>query len=159
MIYSAEFSEDGNDRYILNRIWDKNKPTLGFILLNPSTANKTNNDQTINKIINYVKKWKIYGGFFVCNIYSFITSDKTLLNKEFKTTYLNSFKDLKNRKYIKQMINSVDKIIYAWGYTGKEPKWLSKLVDEPYCINTLKNGQPGHPSRAKSDLLFKLYNR
>jgi hypothetical protein len=32
------------------------------------------------------------------------------------------------------MINSVDKIIYAWGYTGKEPKWLSKLVDEPYCI-------------------------
>jgi hypothetical protein len=56
MIYSAEFSEDGIDRYILSRIWDKNKPTLGFILLNPSTANKTNNDQTINKIINYVKK-------------------------------------------------------------------------------------------------------
>ena len=159
MVGDAKFSKDGNDRYLLSRIWDDNKPKLGFIMLNPSIANKTNNDQSINRIINYVKKWKIYGGFFVCNIYSFITSDKRLLNKEFKITYLNSFKDLENRNYIKQMINLVDKIIYAWGYTGKEPKWLYELVDEPYCINTLKNKQPEHPSRAKSDLLFKLYNR
>lgn len=42
----AIFSDDRDYRYRLWRTWDVDLPLVGFIMLNPSTADETEDDQT-----------------------------------------------------------------------------------------------------------------
>ena len=46
----ADFSPDRKHRYSLWRIWDRSKPLVMFIGLNPSTANESDNDPTIRSV-------------------------------------------------------------------------------------------------------------
>ena len=157
MISPSTFYKDRQYRYTLERIWDKNKPYVLFIMINPSTANEINNDNTINKINNNINK-NIYGGFYIGNIYPIVSSSQRALNKNFKNTFSNSPEYTENIINIKKMILLVDKVIYAWGYKGKEPEWLREIVNKTYCINTLKNNQPAHPLKLIS-FEFKQYRK
>tara|TARA_B100000768_G_scaffold159446_1_gene158501 strand:- start:221 stop:511 length:291 start_codon:yes stop_codon:yes gene_type:complete len=75
---SAILSEDRVYRWELERIWDDNKPRIGVIMLNPSTADENEDDRTIKKIIKFTKAWG-YGGLKVCNIYAYRATDPTEL--------------------------------------------------------------------------------
>lgn len=63
--FGADFSNDRKYRYALWRIWDRTKPLVMFIGLNPSTANETENDPTI-KSVGRISKNNGYGGFSTC---------------------------------------------------------------------------------------------
>ena len=52
---SAVFSQDRKYRYVLTRVWDKNKPMLVFVGLNPSIADETKDDPTIKKCIKFAQ--------------------------------------------------------------------------------------------------------
>lgn len=52
---NADISECQNYRYSLERVWDQNKPIIGFIGLNPSTADSTEDDATIRRCIQFAK--------------------------------------------------------------------------------------------------------
>jgi len=72
MIKGAVF--EGKRRYRLWRIWEKKKPLLLYVLLNPSHADADANDRTVAKLIQFTKNGG-YGGFYLGNIHSYITSN------------------------------------------------------------------------------------
>lgn len=70
----AEFSECGTYRYMLWRVWDETLPPLGVILLNPSTADATNDDPTVARCTNRARRLQ-RGGLIVGNLYGFRATD------------------------------------------------------------------------------------
>ena len=131
----AVISDDNKYRYKLSRIWDNEKPTVLFIMLNPSTADSDVDDPTIHRVINFAKSWG-YGGVFVGNLYAFRSTNPKVLK------HVGDPIGKDNIHHIQELIELSDKVVYAWGNMKKEPKWLKELVTEPYYIDISKNGIP-----------------
>jgi hypothetical protein len=149
---NAIISEDKKYRYELSRIWDKEKPKVLFIMLNPSTADSEIDDPTIRRVVNFAKSWG-YGGVFVGNLYAFRSTDPKELRWADNPVGDN------NIQHIQSLIGLTEKVIYAWGNNQKEPEWLCDVVDAPYCIDISKKGIPKHPLYLKAELHPKLYLR
>ena len=78
----ALLSKDKKYRYSLKRIWDNDKPKVLFIMLNPSLADNYQDDPTIRRLIKFAKLYG-YGGFYVGNLFSYITPyPSELLDKD-----------------------------------------------------------------------------
>ena len=144
MIRKALLSLDKTNRFFLERTWNESKKRVLYILLNPSMADSKIDDPTTKKLISFTKKWG-YGGFSLCNLYSFRTSCPKVLYKSLEKS------NKKNKEYLKTHIYKSHKIIYGWGATEKEPKWLIKLVKTPYCFGKNQNQTPKHPLYLKND--------
>ena len=119
-------------------------------MLNPSNADSNNDDPTIRRLISFSKKWG-YGGFSVCNLYSYITSSPSTL---YNTSNILGHK---NESYVKKQIKNSDRVVYAWGTTETEPYWLKKIVKTSYCIGINKNGTPRHPLYINSNAKLQNY--
>ena len=137
MIREAEFSIDKKERYSLKREWDKSKNKMLYIMLNPSLADDKNDDPTIRRLINFTKKFN-YGGFLVGNIFTTITPNPKEIDKS------KGMSD-KNFEKLLNLINKVDKIVYAWGNSVEEPQHLKELILSPKCFGKNLNGTPKHP--------------
>jgi hypothetical protein len=148
----AILSDDKKYRYQLSRIWDEDKPCILFIMLNPSTADEEYDDPTIRRVINFAHSWG-YGGVYVGNLYAFRSTDPKLLKSA-----ENPIGD-DNITHIQHMISLTTMVVYAWGNNQKEPDWLYKLVDTPYCIDVSIKKIPKHPLYLKGDLQPKLFMR
>ena len=149
---TALLSEDNIYRYQLSRIWDEEKPKILFIMLNPSTADEFVEDPTIRRVVNYAKDWG-YGGVYVGNLYAFRSTDPKGLK------CIADPIGPENINHIQTLISLVDKVIYAWGNEQKEPDWLKKIVETPYCIEISKKGIPKHPLYLKKCLIPQIYKR
>jgi hypothetical protein len=71
VIADADMSPCGRYRYTLTRVWNQINPAPAIICfagLNPSTADKTVNDHTINKEMTLAKLWGFHG-LFKINMY------------------------------------------------------------------------------------------
>jgi hypothetical protein len=66
----AKLSACGTYRYTLDRVWDSSLPVAVFVMLNPSTADASENDNTIRRCINFAKR-EGYGGITVVNLFAF----------------------------------------------------------------------------------------
>lgn len=145
----------GNYRYSLSRIWDDSLDKITFIMLNPSTADATADDKTILSCIRQAKSWG-YGGFEVVNLFSYRSTDMTVLNN----SVANVIGD-ENDKYIKLSIAEADKVILAWGNALSEkkvkvhPERASEVIKllgniPLYCIELTGIGCPKHPLYCKT---------
>jgi hypothetical protein len=77
----TETGEHGHPyRYTLSRIWDYTKPLIAWCMLNPSIADKTIDDPTIDKCIRYTWSWD-YGGFHVVNLFALVHTYPKQLTK------------------------------------------------------------------------------
>jgi len=105
---------------------------------NPSTATAEVDDKTTEIICEIAKKWN-YGKVYAGNIYPNCLHKTISLPEDIIET---------NRDYIKEMIQKVDTVVYAWGSKGNkeiEPKWLKEIMKgEPYCIGKSAKGMPKH---------------
>ena len=137
ILRKAKFSKDKKHRYELSRHWDLSKSDILFIMLNPSIANENIDDPTIKRLINFTKKFN-YGGFFVANLFTYITPYSKTLDTSSGLTKL-------NLKTIKNFVNKAEEVVYAWGNSMKEPEELKNLVENPKCFGRNLNGTPKHP--------------
>jgi len=149
---TAVLSHDNIYRYQLLRSWDEENPKILFIMLNPSTADEFVEDPTIRRVVNYAKDWG-YGGVYVGNLYAFRSTDPKGLK------CIADPVGPENITHIQTLISLVDKVIYAWGNEQKEPEWLKKIVETPYCIEISKKGIPKHPLYLKKCLIPQIYKR
>lgn len=138
----ADFSEDGKYRYRLWRIWDRTKPLVMCIGLNPSTANASKNDNTINILIRVLTQLG-YGGFYMMNCFAFITSDpKKLMH--------NPMSDEWNNDTLTVTAADCKDVIFAWGdfkvikSMGRD-KELEEMFPNAKCFGINQNGTPFHP--------------
>jgi len=135
----AIFSDDRKYRYVLYRIWDKSKPKIMFIGLNPSTANETTDDPTIRRVKSFAAAWG-YGGVYMMNLFAFVTA----YPEELKKTN-NPLGD--NDVWLGKISQKCDKTIFAWG-SFKEAIDRSKYIMKKfkgYALVLNKDGSPRHP--------------
>lgn len=135
----ALFSEDRQHRYRLWRIWDKSKPLVMFIGLNPSTANEAKNDPTIRYVVDFCKRWD-YGGVYMMNLFSVISSDPKVL-----LTCADPLRD--NDHHLTEIAEKCKDVVFAWGNFKQATDRREVIAARfPYalCI-TLRNGLPAHP--------------
>src|SRR5687768_14620957 len=74
----AIFSDCERYRYRLWRVWDKSKPRICFVMLNPSTADENQLDPTVSRC---KKRAEVlgYGGLEVVNIFALRSTDPKAL--------------------------------------------------------------------------------
>lgn len=74
MIARATFDRTRRYRYTLLRAWDRSLPRVGFVMLNPSTADATKLDPTCTRCFRYAKAWG-FGSLEVVNIFALRSTD------------------------------------------------------------------------------------
>ncbi|MFL2622501.1 MAG: DUF1643 domain-containing protein [Candidatus Marisimplicoccus sp.] len=137
ILRKAKFSNDKKHRYKLSRHWDLNKSQILYIMLNPSIGNESIDDPTIKRLISFTRKFD-YGGFFVGNLFTYITPNPKTLDTSIGLTN-------KNLNVLENLVSKVDNVVYAWGSSIEEPKEFRKFIFNPMCFGKNLNGTPKHP--------------
>ena len=144
----AKFSHFRKYRYVLWRIWDKSKPLVMFIGLNPSKADETRDDPKIKRCINFAKSW-VCGGIYVTNLFA----SRTNIPKIMKS-YDDPIEE-ENDKFIKLISKKAAIIIAAWGNEGiylNRARVIEESLSNLKCIKKNKSGEPSHPLYLKENL-------
>lgn len=145
VLSDAVLSENGVYRYSLTRIWDANAPVLVWVGLNPSTADATVNDPTIQKEVKFSKAWG-YGGLVKVNLFAFRSTDPVALNGVWDPI------GPENPAHIARAIQGRS-VLACWGASVPE-KYQSyaltlgrnlRALTATYVLGLTKHGQPRHP--------------
>lgn len=153
----AMFSQDRKYRYALWRVWDKDKPLVMFIGLNPSTANEITNDPTVRRVCRFAQDWG-FGGVYMMNLFDQVTSDP----KELETSKPPPYTLLRfdhNDLWLNAIADKCQRIIFAWG-SFEEAKEKGKEVANKfggYALGINKDGSPKHPLYVKKDVKPVIY--
>ncbi|ELZ84414.1 hypothetical protein C453_12746 [Haloferax elongans ATCC BAA-1513] len=147
----AVISEDGQYRYRLSRTWDSGKPTLAFVMLNPSTADATEDDPTIRRCINYARDWG-YGSLVVANLFGLRATDPSQLEDHPDPIGPD------NDEHLRNVCENAQQVIVAWGAKGSlhgRAEEVASMLDEPvlWALDTTMDGHPNHPLYQPKDAI------
>jgi hypothetical protein len=141
MIKSAKISDCGKFRFALGRVWDPSLLRLGFVMLNPSTADADRDDATIRKCLGFARHLG-YGSVMVTNLYAFrATSPKDLKTAGYAV-------GLDNDMWIRMMIRTVNTVVCAWGVNARghaRAQHVMDLIPEPKALRLTSDNVPCHP--------------
>jgi hypothetical protein len=70
----AVLSVCGTYRYRLTRQWDASLPPLGWVMLNPSTADHRHDDPTVRRCMAFARRWGL-GGVVIRNLFALRATD------------------------------------------------------------------------------------
>lgn len=118
----AIFSDDQQHRYLLKKIWNKDKQAITIITMYPHYDGVLNIDLTTQLIINKISKREELGTIYFANLYSNITTPINL--KHLENAY-DKHTDIQIMKAVKES----DEVILAWGAYAKKPV-VETRVDE-----------------------------
>jgi hypothetical protein len=144
---SAIISDCGQYRYRLERRDVFGDFATAVIMVNPSTADATENDATIRKLIGFRDRWG-WGHLLVGNLFAYRSTDVAQLGKACDPI------GPENDYHLWQIINEAQQVVAAWGPTRKQPKALRKRWETvANIVQTLRKpllsiGEPakcGHP--------------
>ena len=143
---SAIISECQNYRYSLERIWDETKPIIGFIGLNPSTADDVEDDSTIHKCIKFAELWGA-GGICMTNLFAYrATNPADMMDQENPV-------GSENDSYLAALPGKTSKIVACWGNNGVHNDRANRIKDllkgDLFCLAINKTGEPIHPLYVK----------
>lgn len=149
----AEISGDGRYRYALGRdVGDG--PCLGWVMLNPSTADAVLNDQTIRQVM-YFTRQAGYGSAWVANLFALRSPSPDILRKCAGEPAYAIGPD--NDLWLRAMLRNVPEVVLAWGAHASMP-WardrrdgvLAMVTEYPVtvsCLGLTGTGEPRHPCR------------
>lgn len=154
---SALLSADGVYRWTLTRTWAHTKPSVVFIMLNPSTADERLDDPTIRRCIGFAQALNC-GELNVVNLFSMRTPSPVIL-RHFKGDRIGALTNM----MIRQAVDSCEKVIVAWGAHGAYyPDRVAEVLEllsslSLWCYGTTKTGQPKHPLFLRKDAKLEVY--
>jgi len=147
---SAIISPCGTYRYRLERAPGFRQDAVAVIMVNPSTADATQNDATIRKLLGFGER-NGWGHIIVGNLFAYRATDV----HELATAADPVGPD--NDEHLRAIMSEADMIVVAWGASGKLPKLLRgrwrtvvRMADEMgrqlHSIGEpAKDGHPCHP--------------
>ncbi|MDB6017709.1 MAG: hypothetical protein JWR19_2198 [Pedosphaera sp.] len=143
---ACQFSPDRKHRYTLWREFDLfSSKFVMFIGLNPSTADETQDDNTITRCIGFAQSWG-YGAICMTNLFAF----RATLPPDMRAAPDPIGPD--NMKWINAVAGEADLIIAAWGIDGTFKNQSRELLKASiewkkpiYCLAINKGGTPKHP--------------
>lgn len=141
---SAIISECGRYRYRLTREVDPLEPRrVLWMMLNPSTADATNDDPTIRRLKGFSTRWGC-GAFTVVNLYALRSPSPQDLWK------VSDPVGPDNDAWIAGECAKVDTVVAAWGAHGKSDR-VSRVLSlirrcrDVMCLGMTQAGAPKHP--------------
>jgi hypothetical protein len=142
---AAVISDCGKYRYQLFRIWSPKKPLVVFIMLNPSTADASQDDPTIRRCIGFAQAWG-YGGIAVVNLFAWRATDPQEL------LLANGAIGPQNDYFLQQAFVDAGAVVAAWGaqpVAAARAAGVQLLAQQVgarlLCLGTTKEGHPRHP--------------
>lgn len=161
----AILSTDERYRFLLARMWDIHKPYVLWVMLNPSVADHTVDDQTIRRVRTYTRAVPGAGGFMVVNLYAYRSTFPSIL-----PNMVNPAGVPWNDWYIQKAQEDGRRLktVAAWGATQfavSRARWVvtellkPTTADQVMCLGLTKNGFPRHPSRLADDTQLAVYAR
>lgn len=156
----AVFDEEHHYRYLLWRTWNRSvtgNRILGFVMLNPSTADAMEDDPTIRRCIGFAKS-NGFDGILVANVFALRAT-----NPDELCVHENPVGE-GNTLALRAMAQFSHEVIAAWG-TNKALKLddqgnfagnvlLSELLPSQkrlLCLGRTSNGSPRHPLYIRAD--------
>lgn len=146
----AVISECGKYRYLLRRAWDHAKPRVLYVMLNPSTADATQDDATIRSCVRLAKA-NGYGSMEVVNVFGYRATDPMELLKQADPVGPN------NEWSVEAAVGRCDVVICAWGAFPPARQYATPVLNAirsrrpaAYCFGKTKAGAPKHPLYIKS---------
>lgn len=145
----------GTYRYLLSRVWESNTGKVVFVMLNPSTADGTEDDPTIRRCVGFAKDWG-YGGLEVVNLFALRSTkpEHVFVHPEPVGT--------ENDATILEAVHGADLIVAAWGTMGNRMRRDRAVLElfkekEVYCLSTTRDGHPRHPLYVRREQEPVLY--
>jgi hypothetical protein len=137
---------EGSYRYALWRALDPQatKTRVLFVMLNPSTADASNDDPTLRRCLGFARAWK-FGSLEVCNLFALRSQ---------KPDALRIARDPigpKNDAFLRAALGRARLVVAAWGAhplaERRAPRVLRLLLGagDVFCLGTTKEGAPRHP--------------
>lgn len=149
---AATISEDGLYRYGLLRRWTDGNP-LAYVMLNPSTADATLDDQTIRRCMFYARR-DGYGGIYVLNLYAYRTADPKTMFRQPDPVGPKNDEFLYRHLWAARI--QARPVVAAWGMNAPAERVEQVMALVPgvdwRCLGVTKDGHPRHPSRLGNDL-------
>lgn len=151
MTSAAVLSDCGFYRYTLTRVWNVSLPRLVFIMLNPSTADASVNDNTIRRCIRFGQDMG-YGSIEVVNLFAFrATNPDDLMQRGYPV-------GPDNDRYVLEAITRADAVICAWGTFAQGHPRIREVLDilqlfgvQPLALELTAQGHPKHPLYIRAD--------
>lgn len=141
-ISGAIFSKDRIYRYALWRVWNRERPAMIFIGLNPSYADEVKDDATVSKLAE-LARMRNCGGLYIGNLFAIINTHPEQL------VYDNNAIGTENDKYLAEMKRVAGVIVVGWGNHGRSADRYKEVLDilgKPvYCFGVTKQDMPTHP--------------
>ncbi|WML44267.1 DUF1643 domain-containing protein [Neobacillus sp. PS3-40] len=151
---------DGEYRYSLKRIWDRDNPRKAvFIMLNPSTADETIDDPTTIRCISFAKRWNC-GALEIVNVFAYKVSNY----KQLKSLSKIEATGIDNGVYIEEALNNSIMKVVAWGeHVTMHHKNYQELSEQLkghklVCLGTTREGHPRNPLSVKSTTNLEPFN-
>ncbi len=140
----ATFSPCGRYRTRLWRIWGDQPPAV-FCMLNPSTADETSNDPTVERCERRARATG-FGGLQVVNLFALRSTDPRALYSEIDPIGPG------NDEAILDACAGAGIVVCAWGAHGKfraRGNWVRDLLYDagarPHVLALNRDGTPKHP--------------
>lgn len=148
----AIISDCGTYRYLLQRFWDSRLETLNFIMLNPSTADASEDDATIRRCLGFARDLG-FGSLEVTNLFALRSTDPRAIKTHAAPI------GPENDERIIDAAKVCQLTICAWGTHGGHLNRANRVLDmlrkagiKPHALAFSKNGYPKHPLYLKKGL-------
>ena len=146
----ATLDPTGRYRYLLWRQWAADRPAVGFVMLNPSTADAIADDPTIRRCLRFAQSWG-KGSLWIVNLFAYRTP---------KPQHLRQVADPigpDNDRYLLKTQQQVQTLVAAWGNWGNlqnRDRTVLQLLQKKgrlYCLGITQRQQPRHPLYLRCD--------
>lgn len=142
MVSRAVFSRCGAFRYELGRVWDTGAAALAFVMLNPSTADETRNDPTVERCERRARATG-FGGVIVVNLFAFRATDPGDMRRAADPIGPSNDRVLETRLPAKSIV------VCAWGthgaYLQRGAQVEALLRRKGHLLHHLGLSRAGHP--------------
>lgn len=157
---AAEFNETRSHRWALTRQLSpamhvlKDPPEIAaFIMLNPSTADETQNDPTIRRCIGFAEDWGCRG-LFIFNMFAVRATDPREMDK-----HPDPVGPINDKAIYAGLRLTNGPVVVAWGadkmVSAERERAIYDVIrtagDVPQCLGTTKDGHPRHPLYLRKD--------
>ncbi|GAB3161815.1 hypothetical protein GCM10027258_79530 [Amycolatopsis stemonae] len=158
---SAVFDPDGFYRYALFRHWGPG-PIALLVMLNPSTATATDDDQTIRRCVAFARR-EGCGSLGVVNLFALRSTDPKRLAEHAEPIGPHNDQVLAAVARLAARLPG-SRVIVAWGAGGqlldRDQRVAATLTSaglDLLCLGVTAEGFPRHPSRLANSTPLRLY--
>ena len=144
-------------RYVLWRKWDETRPSMCWVMLNPSTADAEQDDPTIRRCLDFAWRWGC-GAMYVVNLFAWRATRPRELRE------IPDPVGPDNDGCIVEYCRRARFIVAAWGafggLRGRHKEVYRLLAESAYqvlCLGYTATGHPRHPLYAPKRATLRRY--